>query len=267
MFPTRLIRKLVREEPTFRGGLYKLFNGFTWEEKRLPDLTYEQLGFKGHKDRQLKKNYINEEEFQRVEEILTRRSRGRGHHMTSVALSFRGEAKRRQSQGWCLLSMVISRMRRPALETVEFHYRSTEAIFKFGADLVLMKWVFNRLNLNPDLIRWRFANIHLSGVYLPTLFNWWDPIDFLQFVHDNDIDFFKRGCRWLLRSSYTEDQFFPYSPEQVQHKINWSHSEYHPSEIVKFLEPLYVAYGYDLPKLHHQRETYQTRRKKSVEED
>lgn len=264
---TRLIRKLVRDEPFYRGGLYKQFSGITWEEKKLPKLTYEELGFKGYKENQLKKNYINEDEVQRVEDILTRRSQGKGHHMTSVALNFRGEAKRRQSQGWCLLSMVVSRTKRPAAEIIEFQYRSTEAIFKFGADLVLMDWVLNRLNLNPDLIRWRFANIHLSGVYLPTLFNWWEPRDFLQFVHDNDMDFLKRGCRWLLRSSYTEDQFFPYSPEQVQHKINWNHSEYHPSEIVNFLEPLYVKYGYDLPKLHHQRETYRTRRKKSVEEE
>lgn len=262
---TRLIRKLIREEPTYRGGLYKLFNGFTWEEKRLPNLTYEDIGYKKNKDNQLRKNYINEDEIERVDEILKRRASGRGHHMTSVALAFRGQQKSRKSQGWCLLSMVISRMRRPAMEVVELQYRSTEAIYKFHADLILLRWIFDRLSLNPDLIRFRFANIHISGVYLPVLAQYWDYEDFIQFVYETDMDFFKRGLRWWLRSSYKEDQFFPYSPEQIQHKINWERGD--PAGIVKILEPLFVKNGYDLPKLHHDRSTYQTRRKRSVEED
>lgn len=271
-FPTRLIRHLVRADPTFRGGLYKLFNGLTWEEKRLPRLTYDDIGYKAAKEKQLFRNYVNEDEFERVESILKRRARGKGHHMTSVALAFRGRQKSRKSQGWCLLSMVISRMRRPALETVELHYRSTEAIFKFGGDLCLMNWIFNRFNLNPDLVRWRFANIHLSGIYLPVLFQFWEPLDFLQFVHDNDMDFFKRGTRWLLRAAYKppesiskDGQFFPYSPENIQHRILWERCD--PAAIVNFLEPLYLKYGYDLPKLFHQRSTYVTRQKKRDDEE
>src|SRR5690606_17255765 len=149
---TRLIRHLIKAEPTYRGGLYKLFNGLTWEEKRLPNLTYEDIGYKANKDGQLRRNYINSEEFDRVKSILERRSRGKGHHMTSVALNFRGQKKNNRSQGWCLLSHLISRMKRPELETVEIHYRSTEAIFKFHADLVLMRWVFQELGLNPAKI-------------------------------------------------------------------------------------------------------------------
>lgn len=262
---TRLIRHLIKAEPTYRGGLYKAFNGLTWTENRLPRLTYEQLGYGKNKEGLLKKNYINEEEMERVSSILQRRSSGRGHHMTSVALSFRGERKNSRSQGWCLLSLVISRMRRPALETVEVHYRSTEAILKFGADLVLLNWVFERLGLQPDRVTFRFANIHLSGVYLPTLFQFWDPEDFINLVHETDMDFFKRGLRWLLRSSYKEDQWFPFSPENVQHKINWTRGE--PKKIVKILDPLYKKYGYDLPHLHHQKATYEVRRKRSVEEE
>src|SRR5262252_4766081 len=102
----RLIRSLIRGEPTFRGGLYKLFNGFTWEQKKLPSLSYDDIGYKNNKDGQLRKNYIDSEEFERVRGILQRRSRGKGHHMTSVALSFRGQQKNSRSQGWCLLSLV-----------------------------------------------------------------------------------------------------------------------------------------------------------------
>lgn len=262
---TRLIRHLIRSEPTFRGGLYKLFNGLTWTEKSLPSLTYSDLGYGKNKEGLLRKNYIDEEELDRVDSLLKRRAGGRGHHMTSVALSFRGEKKHTKSQGWCLLSLVVSRMRRPAMETVEIHYRSTEAILKFGADLVLLNWVFERLSLNPDQIKFRFANIHVSGVYLPTLFQFWEPEEFIEFVHANDMDFFKRGLRWLLRSSYTKDQWFPFSPENVQHRINWERGD--PPRIVEILDPLYRKYGYDLPKLHHQKATYETRRKRSVEEE
>lgn len=261
----RLIRGLIREEPTFRGGLYKLFNGYTWEQKKLPKLTYDDIGYKNNKDGQLRKNYINPEEFERVKSILDRRARGKGHHMTSVALSFRGQQKNSRSQGWCLLSLVVSRMRRPALEIAEIHYRSTEAIFKFHADIVLLNWVFQELGLNPDKVIFRFANIHLSGVYLPVLLQYWEPEDFVKFVYDTDRDFFKRGLRWLLRSSYVEDQWFPFSPENVMHKLNWARGE--PKKLVKLIDPLYRKLGYDLPKLHHQRDTYVTRRKKSVEEE
>lgn len=262
---TRLVRHLIRSEPTFRGGLYKLFNGLTWTEKSLPKISYDNLGYGKNKDGLLRKNYINEEELDRVDSILKKRAGGRGHHMTSVALSFRGEKKHTRSQGWCLLSLVVSRMRRPAMETVEIHYRSTEAILKFGADLVLLNWVFERLSLNPDKITFRFANIHVSGVYLPTLVQFWEQEEFIQFVYRNDPDFFKRGLRWWLRSSYTRDQWFPFSPEEVQHKINWERGN--PEQVVNLIEPLFIKHGYDLPKLHHKKSTYVTRRKKSVEEE
>lgn len=262
---TKLFRHLIREEPTYRGGLYKAFNGLTWEIKKLPSLTYSDIGYKANKDGQLRKNYINPEEFARVKAILERRSRGRGHHSTSVGLSFRGQQKNARSQGWCLLSLVVSRMRRPEMETVEIHYRSTEAIFKFHADLVLMRWVFEELGLKPDKVTFRFANIHFSGVYLPVLLQYWDPEDFVKFVYDTDRDFFKRGLRWLLRSSYTEDQWFPFSPEQVMHRLNWERGD--PKQLVKLIDPLYRKLGYDLPKLHHQRDTYVTRRSKSMEEE
>lgn len=262
---TRMIRHLIRREPTYRGGLYKLFNGFTWTENSLPSLTYNQLGYGNNKEGLLRKNYIDENELDRVDQILKRRGSGRGHHMTSVALSFRGQKKNTKSQGWCLLSLVVSRMRRPALETVEIHYRSTEAILKFGADLVLLQWVFDRLGLAPDKITFRFANIHLSGVYLPTLFQFWEAEEFIDLVHRTDMDFFKRGLRWLLRSSYEKDQWFPFSPENVQHKINWERGD--PPAIVKILDPLYQKYGYDLPRLHHQKASYVTRRKQSMNEE
>jgi len=262
---TRLIRHLIRLEPAYRGGLYKLFNGLTWEEKRLPSLTYDDIGYKNNKDGQLRKNYINEEELDRVDSILKKRSGGRGHHNTSVALAFRGEKKASKSQGWCLLSLVVSRMKSPAREIVEIHYRSTEALFKFHADLVLMQWVFNRLSLDPDAVKFRFANIHLSGVYLPVLFQYWDQEDFIDFVDKNDRDFLKRGLRWFLRSCYTKDQWFPFSPENVMHKLNWERGD--PRTAVKILDPLFRKYGYDLPKLHHQKDSYVTRRKKSVEEE
>jgi len=151
------------------------------------------------------------------------------------------------------------------METVEIHYRSTEAIFKFHADLVLMRWVFQELGLNPAKITFRFANIHVSGIYLPVLFQYWDPEDFIEFVHRHDMDFFKRGLRWLLRSSYKRDQWFPYSPENVMHRLNWERGN--PKQIVKILDPLYRKYGYDLPKLHHQKDSYKVRRKKSMEDE
>lgn len=213
-----LIRRLIESDAVAYNGLRKIVQGVDWEITRLPNLTYADIGYGKNKQRQLERNYVNADEFARVRAILDRR---RGQSFTSVGLSMRGATKDSRSQGHCMLSIVITRVGRPRLETVEVQYRSTEAIFKFGGDVCFFPWVFERLGLAPDRIRFHFANAYLSGVFFPTLMRWWEPIDFLELLWRKDRTLFRPATKFLLRSSSREDQHFPYSPENQQHRHLW----------------------------------------------
>ena len=245
------------ERPAFLySGVRKILQDVTWvcpwsEFKH--DLTYARLGYGKNKAKQLDRNYINPAEFNRIRQILDKR---KDHQFTSVAMLMRGGEKDSRSMGWCMLNTIITSG--PKLPTtVEVQYRSTELILKFGADLVfLQELLTQRLGVEPDVIRFRFANAYLSGVFFPTFCRFHDPIDFLELLWKKDRKLFAGGTRFFLRSTYKKNQSFPYSPENQQHKFLWSH--FSPGEIHRirdYLHEKHVKIGKPLPNVHHPLET------------
>lgn len=248
-----LIRTVVESPAVLYNGLRKLVQDVTWTPehqfwRELPQLMYTDLNYtdRGLKQKQLIRNYWNEDEATRVRDIL----RQRGHQaFTSVAMSMRGEGKEARSMGWCILSLVITRIPGEKLETVEIQYRSTELIVKFGADLIFLPWVFEQLGLNPDIVRFRFANAYLSGVYFPVLATFWPAIDFFDYLWDTDRKLFACGTRFILRSAFKQGQSFPYAAEQRQHDFAWKHLNM--PEIREYLHAKYLLIGKKLPTRHH----------------
>lgn len=259
-----LIRQVIEKPAFLYSGVRKIVQDITWEVDRLPVVTFEQLGYSKNKLKQLQRNYVNEEEFDRVLGVLTKRS---DQSFTSVALSLRGKPKDSRSMGHCMLSLVVTRGNK--LETVEIQYRSTELILKFGGDLAFMPWVFDQLGLNPDLIRFRFANAYLSGVFFPTLCSMWDPIDFFDLLWKKDKKLFAAGTRFFLRSAYKKEQHFPYSPENQQHKFLWARVKKAQIDRIRdYLERKHLTFGKELPKIHYGlHEEYIPRSKKRQSED
>ena len=260
-FPIDLIKQIIMARPLCYSGIRKIMQDVTYETKQLPSLTYQDLGYTSAKHKQLLRNYFNPEEFQRAREILEKRKK---QHFTSVALSLRNETKKKQSMGWCMLSLVVSKFKNnPNLETVEIQYRSTEVIRKFGGDLAFLPWVFDQLNLNPEIIRFRFANLYFSGVFFPTLCLFWEPIDFLEYLYKYDRKMFDGSTRFFLRSARTKDQKFPYSPENGQHQLAWKHLNMR--EIHDYLHEKHKDSGKELPAIYKSTETYtpRSKRKKS----
>jgi hypothetical protein len=250
MFPTdQLIRRVVREPAFMYNGLRKIVQNLNWEcPKGIPDYTYADLGYTPAKPKQLERNYINAEELERVKTILEKR---KGQSLTSVALSMRGAKKDSRSMGWCMLNVVITRTNKT--ENVEVHYRSTELIFKFGADLVFLPTVFERIGVDPKVpVRFHFTNAFLSGVFLPTyLATLKDPTDFLRFMRKTDPQHFQVGTRFLLRSAMREDQRFPYSPENQQHKFMWrSIGKSVIQDIKYYLTHEHKKFGRPMPVAH-----------------
>jgi len=244
VWPKNLIKQIIDKPAYLYSGVRKIVQDITWEIEELPNITYSDLGYGSNKFKQLYRNYINEEELERVRSLLDSRA---GQSFTSVALSLRGAKKDSRSMGHCMQTLVVSWKKDS--ETVEFQYRSTEVIQKFGADLVFARYLFDELDLSPELIRFRFANAYLSGVFFPTLCNYWNPIDFLEYLWNHDKKLFAGGTRFFLRSAYRQDQHFPYSPENLQHRYGWKHLDM--PRIKEWLEEKHKEIGKPLPKLHH----------------
>ena len=152
--------------------------------------------------------------------------------------------------GWCMLSIVVTRSNK--VETVEIQYRSTELILKFGGDLAFLPGIFERLGVDPSVVRFRFANAFFSGVFLPTLLAYQSaPIAFLDKMRRSDVKHFQAGTRFLLRSTLRSDQRFPYSPENQQHKFMWSRIPIRQiREVRDYLIEQHKKFGRPLPTAH-----------------
>lgn len=241
----------------------KVVQDITFTTDHLPTWKLEDWGYGGNKEKQLERNYVNPEEFERVRQILQRRA---DNKYTSVALSLRGKPKDARSQGWCMLSLVISRNR--DWHSVEVQYRTTELVLKFAADVWFLRKILTDLNIKPDVCRFRFANCALSGAYFPYLVDKLDLVKFLKMVHRADQEFFFRTTRFLLKATYKQDQFHPFSPERVSHKFLWERaSRSEVKRINNFLEPLHKATGRPLPKDFHDKSYVPKGQRSQDEED
>lgn len=217
-WPHSLIASALRHPATSFSGVRRIIQNFHWETTALPKINYSDLGYGPAKEKQLLRNYYNPAEFERVKGIIDRRRRKSG--LSSAAVSLRAAGKEARSMGWCMLDLVWSRANR--IETVDMNYRSTELIFKFGADLVFLHRLFKELEIEPSIVRFHFANAFVSGGYLGTLGRFW-PLEeeFLPFLLKTDPKFFKSGTRVLMRSALREDQSYRYSPHNQQHRRIW----------------------------------------------
>lgn len=256
--------KAVVKAPTVGWqAIGKVVQDITLETTGLPSWNLADWGYGGNKAKQLERNYISAEEFDRVRSILGRRDLAK---YTSVAISLRGRPKDSRSQGWCMLSLVISRCR--DWSSVEVQYRTTELILKFAADVWLLRKILTDLNIKPDVCRFRFANCALSGAYFPYLVDKLDLVEFLKLVYKADETFFFRTTRFLLKSTYKENQFHPFSPERVSHRYLWERaSRSEVKRINQFLEPLHKATGRPLPKDFHDKSYVPKGQRRALDQD
>lgn len=214
------------------NGARGIYQGVGFQVDEIPAVDLPSLGYSYRaKMGGLKRVYFNPDEAARVRDLLKRRSH---QAFTSVSMSMRAGAKDGRSMGHCLEAIVISTT--PETLNATVLYRSTEVIKKFSADLAFIPYVFEQLEVKPDLVRFFFSNVYLSGVFFPTLFNHWDPVDFLEMIRKRDQKLFIVGTRFLRRLVKTEDQRFPYSPENQQHKFAWKHYPEKMPAIREYLE-------------------------------
>jgi len=201
--------------PTFTlSGVRKIVSDVAfqlpWDALVATKLTYADLHYTAAKRRQLARNYWDQEEVDAAFEKLVARE-GRKDH-TSVSIQLRGQKKDSRSQGYCMQNMVIS-MSRTELE-IDVYYRSTELIQKFAADLVFFSEqlppLFEKLTLKPTRVRFKFANVYLSAVFMPIFIRFEpDPEGFFKLLRQQDPRFF-RTCGLATRRFFQETHNYSY---------------------------------------------------------
>jgi hypothetical protein len=189
-------------QPTFViHGVRKIVQGVHWREPGLPPALdiLKDLGYKPVKVTRLMNLYYNKEEVAKAKAKLIQR---KGEEHSSVSILTRNmEKTHKQSQGWCIQNIVVTQKWKGKVvtSTADVFYRSTEAIQKFGADLSLLKNIFDELEVVPTPVRFYFANMYVSAVFFPLLFQFTPAVPFLRHVKRHDRAFHFLACKAVSR--------------------------------------------------------------------
>lgn len=215
-----MIWEIASAPAHLRQGVRKIMLDYSFDlpMQALRDntLSYVDLGYKGDgssKERQLMRNYWNLEAIEAAVDKLKVRE---NMHHSSVAITLNNQAKGSASQGFCMQVMVI--VVNPKQSEVLIYYRSTEFVKKFMADLIFfsrkLPELFDRMNIKPQSIKFRFANGYLSTEDLPLYIIFEDrPVSFLRHMELYDPKFFKGCVSALLRFS-REDWVYSFQTAQ-----------------------------------------------------
>ncbi len=214
------------------NGARGIVRNMLWSPGKIPEVDLTAIGYArpNTKLKALQRMYFNPVEAERMKALLAKRD---GQAFSALCMSMRGGEKDSRSMGHCINAIAFT-IGDDIRATVM--YRSTELIKKFAADLAFIPWVFEQLEVKVDHVDFFFANAYLSGVFFPTLFRYHDPIEFLEMLRKKDQFLFVVATRFLRRIVKTEDQTFPYSPEQMQHVFAWKHFPKKMPTIRRYLE-------------------------------
>ena len=184
------------QERKFLENQVIIIPGETWAKgcsHIFADLGYSA---KGNKMTQLKRNYYNEQSVTECQKIIQSRN---NQEITSIGISTLGEAKKRSTQGHCIRGVVLNYFeakvtpdKRDRL-TIDVHYRTTELLRKFGADLVFLhKFLLPEILKNnpwsikvPHEIRLHLSTCFFSALFMPVFFRFVDPVHVLKSMKNN----------------------------------------------------------------------------------
>ena len=182
--------------PTYSAGNRRCFRNFKWEVKEFfyDPITLEMMGYNKVKLTLLKKNYEDPSLLQgEVDKFY--KDLEKGASICSASLSFITGKKDKKLKSACMNSAVV--MRDPTGTTIDIFYRSTEAIKKFGGDLIFLPQLFRRY-LKPETIKevkhvtFHFVLIFVAPIYYPLAYTWG-----VRFSRDSNYHYHK-VCRHQL---------------------------------------------------------------------
>lgn len=173
-------KKLILETPTAFASNRRIHTNKSfevpWEEFTpiLPNIDLRTIGYAGWpaKEKQLDRNYFNGEEFQKLNAIMKKRaSKGQ----SCVTARFGGPvAKGEDSMGYCMQSISLNYIAKGVdgkpHRVIEVHYRATELLKKFIADMIYLQEKILPIVLDglpePTSIRFHFQTIDVNHLYV-----------------------------------------------------------------------------------------------------
>lgn len=188
-----------------------------------PDMDYNERSKMGQLDR----TYYNRlDTIAAREKLISRMASGKTQ--SSVAITTINGEKHSESQGHCMRAIVITHFSKAVAGeeylTVDVLYRSTELVKKFGADLMwlskkMIPELTEGINIPIKEVRFYFSNLFVSGLFLPIIYNVKNPVQLLESIRINDLDFFKK-CMFQTKTLInTEYGHYAYKTRRKMHHL------------------------------------------------
>lgn len=140
-----------------------------WDMKSMPPIS--EFGYRGtQKMAQLRKNYRNEEEVQRVKKIIQADIKKGTRPITSRTLLLKGVEQKATGQDHCMTTVTFHVPKMEPAVRVDVVYRTTEVAKKFPADLFFLDELFRDVLGSVDkplLVRFYFISLYGSSVFWP----------------------------------------------------------------------------------------------------
>lgn len=181
--------------------------------------TFADLGYAGKGDskiKQLKRNYYNEQSVIDARAAIQSRD---DQEITSIGISTLGQAKKGSSQGYCIRSVVVNYFGAKVTPdkkdrlTIDVHYRTTELLRKFGADLIFLHEFLipeilkdNPWNISgPHEVRLHLSTCFFSALFIPVFFRFTDPVFFLNRLKKHTGKQFYKRCLFRTKTMLERD--------------------------------------------------------------
>lgn len=177
------------------------------------DLQLSDIGYSGHKMRQLERNYINAASRDMALQLWERRKdQGKygsvGFHCYNHLLKADPDrkAKRASVMGPCIQAVTLTLLKKGQVQT-DLFYRTTELFKKFPADLVFLREVLLKpFGVTDSQVNFHFANATAHPMYWVTLIPMQkEPITQLKLLKALDPYFYNWVVKWTAR--YLCDEF------------------------------------------------------------
>jgi hypothetical protein len=189
-----------------------------------------------HKFKQLMCYYHNEVSMEKAARHLARPGD------ISVGVTLQGKEKTFTQQDFCMQTMVIERAK--DIYTVTVFHRNTELIKKFGADLVFIKHLMEKLGVPENTEVYFFLNnITINAMFYPLLIPYqhkWK--NHLLEVKSKDKSFYRNTIKWLNRYMHEDEQNYRFV-RRVQQSLPRLYTEELYQEVSTFVNKEFKYVG------------------------
>lgn len=193
-------------------------------------MPYSMMGYGNDtaKGKQLQRNYFNEPELRKAREKFKERlaSRGKKNSQSCITARMGSEAKREDSQGFCMQTITINYVKDHVdgeRLTIDLNYRTTELVQKFLADLkflheVVVPYLLEDIDIEPVAINCTFSTIYVSLMFFPILLRGIDILGFLKELEVSDPRYHKTVVS-AMEKWMNEESNYTYRTRLMQHNF------------------------------------------------